>query len=149
MQLHEIPLPKGVHKRRVIRGRGDRSGHGKTSTRGQTGQMSRAGSNRHPGFEGGQMPLIRRVPKRGFTSLQKLKVKIINVSDVENFAKDAVVSPEILKQQGLIQNGEILKILGNGDIKKALTVKAHKFSASSKEKIIKAGGKVEIVINTK
>ena len=144
-QLHTISVPKGAHKKRKVVGRGRSSGHGKTSCRGQTGQKSRSGYSMQPGFEGGQMPLIRRIPKRGFTSLKRTKARIVNVEELMNFSEESVVSPEILKEKGSLRNGEILKILGNGEIKHALTVKAHKFSASSKEKIVKAGGKVEVI----
>ena len=145
MQLHTIPLPKGAHKRRKIVGRGRSSGHGKTSCRGQTGQKSRTGYSSRPGFEGGQMPLIRRVPKRGFTSSNRQKTKVINISDLARLSKDSIVSLDALREQGILKEGEILKILGEGKIERPLTVNAHKFSSSAKEKITKAGGKAEIV----
>lgn len=147
IQLNTIHPPKGAHKRRKIVGRGNRSGHGKTSCRGQKGQGARTGFRRRPGFEGGQMPYIRRVPKRGFHSLQKCSIHILNISDLLNLAKDSIISPDVLKEANILNDKEILKILSNGDIETALTVKTHKISQAAKEKIEKAGGKVELLTN--
>ena len=149
MKLGEIHVPAGATKRKKIVGRGPGSGHGKTSTRGQKGQKSRSGAHIHPEFEGGQMPLIRRIPKRGFTNRFKKKFLIVNLSDLSSFKENSVVTPKELLNEGIIKNDrEAVKILGDGEISKPLTVKAHAFSVGAAEKILKAGGKAEIVSAT-
>jgi len=146
VKLGEIHVPAGATKRRKIVGRGPGSGHGKTSTRGQTGQKSRSGAHIHPEFEGGQMPLIRRIPKRGFTNRFKKEFLIVNLSDLGAFKENSIVTPEELLKEGIIKNDkDTVKILGDGEISKPMTVKAHAFSASAAEKIQKAGGKAEII----
>ena len=146
MKLGEIHVPAGATKKRKIVGRGPGSGHGKTSTRGQKGQKSRSGAHIHPEFEGGQMPLIRRIPKRGFTNRFKKKFQIVNLADLKSFKENSIVTPEELVKEGIIKNTKIkVKILGGGEISKPLTVKANSFSAGAAEKIQKAGGKAEIV----
>ncbi|MDP2938823.1 MAG: 50S ribosomal protein L15 [Candidatus Omnitrophota bacterium] len=146
MQLHELISPYGSHKRRKIVGRGPSSGHGKTACRGSNGQNARSGTRRRPGFEGGQMPLIRRVPKRGFNRKFPKEVQIVNLKSFTLFKEDSVISPEILQEKGLIKDkGGLIKILGSGEIHKPLVIKAHNFSQGAKEKIEKAGGKVEII----
>lgn len=146
MKLGEIHVPAGAVKKRKIVGRGPGSGHGKTSTRGQTGQKSRSGAHIHPEFEGGQMPLIRRIPKRGFTNRFKKKVQVVNLSGLNSFKENSVVTPEELLKGGVIRNvKDAVKILGDGEISKPLTVKANAFSAGAAEKIQKAGGKTEII----
>jgi len=146
VKLGEIRAPAGAVKRRKIVGRGPGSGHGKTSTRGQKGQKSRSGAHIHPEFEGGQMPLIRRIPKRGFTNRFKKKFLIVNLSDLASFKENSVVTPEELVKEGVIKNTKYsVKILGDGEISKPLTVKANAFSAGAAEKIQKAGGKAEII----
>ncbi|MBI4041145.1 MAG: 50S ribosomal protein L15 [Deltaproteobacteria bacterium] len=128
-------------------GRGSGSGHGgHESSRGSKGQKSRTGGSIHPSFEGGQMPLQRRLPKQGFTQIPTEKVQIVNVDRLEKFSKDAVVDLESLKKKRLISSvGNPIKILGRGELKKSLTVKAHYFSKSAQDKIIKAGGKIEVL----
>lgn len=148
MILDDIHRGITKHKRKKRIGRGPGSGHGKTSGRGHKGYFSRSGSTRRTGFEGGQTPLFMRVAKRGFNNNQfRLKVAVINLSTLEEaFESDATVTVEDLKARGLT-NGkfDIVKILGNGELSKKLTVKAHRFSESAKEKIAAAGGTVEIV----
>ncbi len=146
MKLGEIKVPQGAVKRKKIVGRGPGSGHGKTSTRGQKGQRSRSGAHIHVEFEGGQMPLIRRVPKRGFTNRFKKVSQVANLSDLSSFKENSVVTPAELYKEGIIKDEKAaVKILGDGEISKALTVKAQAFSTSAAEKIAKAGGKTEII----
>ncbi len=144
--LHNLKLPVGAHQRKRILGRGSSSGHGKTSTRGSKGQTSRAGRHMYAGFEGGQTPLIRRMPKRGFTNTKfKKEYQILNIKDIAAL-KDAVIEPGLLQQKGLIKNKfGLVKILGEGDIKTVKTIQAHAFSLSAQEKIKNAGGKFEVL----
>jgi len=147
MRLDELKPAPGSHHRRKIVGRGIGSGHGAQSTRGMKGQRSRSGFGGMTGFEGGQMPLIRRVPKRGFrhTAFRDL-FGVVNIGDFEkSFAAKASVNPQALKDAGLFKGRAKVKVLGTGDLKKPLTVQAHAFSASAKEKIEKAGGTIEIL----
>ena len=141
---HLAPAPGSRRKPKRI-GRGPGSGHGKTSTRGNKGQNSRSGSTaQYFGFEGGQMPLHRRLPKRGFTNIFRREFAIVNVGDLGGF--DGEVTLAGLIEAGMVRkNGTSLKILGGGELKKALTVRAHQFSKSAAEKIAAAGGKAEIV----
>ena len=141
MKLHDLsPAPGSTHSRKRV-GRGPGSGLGKTSGKGHKGGQSRRGYSVRPGFEGGQMPLIRRVPKRGFTNEFRVEYAVVNVSDLAALGKS--VTPEVLYEHGLVHKGRMVKVLGNGDIKSAVTVSAHKFSKSAREKIEKAGGKCE------
>jgi len=143
--LHNLKSPFGSRKKRKLLGRGPSSGHGKTSTRGSKGQTSRAGRHFYLGFEGGQSPLIRRMPKRGFVSNFKKVYQIINLVDL-NKIKETTITPAILKANGLISNeSALIKILGNGSIKNALTIQAHAFSKRASEAISGAGGKTEII----
>src|SRR5438876_2350147 len=140
------PAPGSRHRRKIV-GRGIGSGHGAQSTRGMKGQRSRAGFSGMTGFEGGQMPLIRRVPKRGFrhTAFSD-HFEVVNIRDFEkNFEAKSSVTPEILKEAGLLKGRDKVKVLGDGALTKSLAVHAHAFSASAKEKIEKAGGSVEIL----
>ncbi len=122
------------------------SGHGKTATRGSKGQRSRAGMRMRPGFEGGQMPLHRRLPKRGFTNIFRKEFAIVNLKDLEYFTPDEKITPQILVARGLVKRlGAGLKILGDGELKSALQISAHGFSKSALEKIQKAGGKAEVI----
>jgi large subunit ribosomal protein L15 len=122
------------------------SGHGKTSTRGYNGQMSRAGARMRPGFEGGQMPLHRRLPKRGFTNIFRREYAAVNLEKLAGFEAGAKVDPEILKSKGIVKNlQDGLKVLGVGDLPHALHICAHKFSKSAKEKIEKVGGTIEVI----
>lgn len=147
MKLHELKPAKGAVKAKRRLGRGTATGQGKTSGRGQKGQWSRSGGGVRVGFEGGQMPLARRLPKRGFTNIFKKIYSEVNVETLNKFEAGTVINAEMLKKAGTISKIEKdgLKILGNGDLDKALTVQAAKFTASAKEKIEKAGGKVEEV----
>jgi large subunit ribosomal protein L15 len=149
MAIHAGTLrpPKGATKRTKRIGFGRGSGHGKTATRGSKGQGSRAGSSLHPGFEGGQMPLQRRMPKRGFTNIFKKRYAIVNLSDLEQFAAGAeAVTPDSLLKRGVIKKlGDGLRVLGEGELKAPLAISAHHFSKSALEKIQKAGGKAEVI----
>jgi large subunit ribosomal protein L15 len=144
--LNKLKAPAGARHKKKRVGRGPGSGLGKTAGRGSKGQKSRSGYSRLRGFEGGQMPLHRRLPKRGFTNTDKRKWAEVNLTDLEKvFEADAKVTPEALVERGLIRKslqGSVV-ILGQGEIKKSLTVSAHRFSAAAKQKIEAAGGKVE------
>lgn len=141
MKLHTLTPAKGSKKERKRVGRGPGSGYGKTSGRGHKGQKSRSGYSQRPGFEGGQMPLIRRVPKRGFNNVFRTTYAVVNVHQLDEF--DDEVTPETLVERGLVGSGKKVKILGDGELTKSLTVVAHKFSRSAREKIEAAGGKCE------
>ena len=143
-ELHDLTPTSGSRRNRKRVGRGPGSGRGKTATRGQKGQKSRSGASVHPRFEGGQMPLIRRIPKRGFTNFNRVEFQVVNVRDLESLEGD--VSPEGLKAAGLIASlRKPVKVLGQGEITKALHVSAHAFSASAQDKIQAAGGSVSVV----
>ena len=147
MKLHTLaPAPGSTTKARRL-GRGTGSGLGKTSGKGHKGQNARSGGGVRPGFEGGQMPLIRRLPKRGFTNNWKKVYTTINVSDLEKLNDGTVVTAELLKENGIISKIEPygLKVLGNGNLTKKLTVKAAKFTQSATDKISAAGGSIEVV----
>lgn len=147
MKLHSIEQPVGAVKVSKRVGRGTSSGTGKTSGKGHKGQNARSGGGVRPGFEGGQLPLFRRLPKRGFSNAKfKVEYATINVSDLDNFEDGAVVTPELLKEMGIVKKQLAgIKVLGNGELTKKLTVKASKFSATAVEKIEKLGGKAEEV----
>lgn len=146
MRLHELAPADGSKKRARRVGRGIGSGSGKTSGKGHKGQLARSGGGKGPGFEGGQTPLQRRLPKRGFTSIFKKEYAIVNISDLNShFEVGEEVTPDTLRQKGLVKTKLDVKILGNGEIEKALTVKAQKFSKAAAEKIEAAGGKVEVI----
>ncbi len=141
--LSELEISKGsTHKKKRL-GRGDGSGHGGTSGKGHKGQLARSGGVSRRGFEGGQTPLYRRLPKFGFKSLNRTTYAILNISDLNKL--DGEVSPETLIKAGVISKTKKLKVLGNGVLEKAVTVKAHKFSETAKAAIEKAGGKAEVV----
>ena len=145
LALNNLKAPKGSHKRKKILGRGSSSGHGKTSTRGSKGQTSRSGRDFYPGFEGGQTPLIRRIPKRGFTSRAKTEYQIIHLDDL-NRIKEQTISLDLLKKKGLIKDTDrLVKILSDGEIKNPVNIQAHAVSKKALEKIQAAGGKVELV----
>ena len=145
-ELSSLAPPEGAHKTRRRVGRGPGSGFGKTSGRGQKGQKARAASKKRPGFEGGQMPLQRRVPKRGFTPLTRTRYTLISLKDLSQFADGTEVTPELLLEKGLlVKASELVKVLANGDITTKLTVKAHKFSKTAASKIEAAGGKTEVI----
>ncbi len=147
MRLHELAPAAGSTKPSKRIGRGPASGQGKTAGKGHKGQKARAGSGPRPGFEGGQMPLQRRVPKRGFNNIFAKEIAIVNVSDIaEKFEDGSVVDIEALKKAGLIKNElDGVKVLGNGEISKKLTIKANAFSAGAKNKIEAAGGVAEVL----
>jgi large subunit ribosomal protein L15 len=146
LKLSNLKPAKGSRHRRVRVGRGMGSKLGKTSGRGNKGQKSRRGYQRRKGFEGGQMPLHRRLPKRGFHNLFSEEYAVVNVGMLSAFSAGETVSPESLIARGLVRNGRLgVKVLGDGDLSVALTVKAHAFSHSAEEKITKAGGKFEIL----
>ena len=135
----------GARKNPKRVGRGIGSGTGKTCGRGQKGQKSRSGGNPHPWFEGGQMPLQRRLPKRGFTNIFKKSYDLVNLKSLAGLKVDGPVTPQVLKDQGLIRDAGAVKVLGDGELAGAVEVHAHKFSQSAKEKIEKSGGKVVVL----
>ena len=147
--VHSLsPASGATHSRKRV-GRGPGSGHGKTAGRGSKGQKSRSGYRHMRGFEGGQMPLHRRLPKRGFTNIFRRPYDPVNLSNLGRFEAGQEVTPELLHSHGLAGKNGLVKILGGGELAKALTVRAHKFSASAKEKIEKAGGRCEILVTEK
>jgi len=144
MNLSNIRKPKKATEKRKRVGRGMGSGMGKTSTRGHKGQRSRSGSRMIRGFEGGQMPLHRRMPKRGFTNIFRKEYSIVSVERLAELG-ETTINPDVLRKAGVIKTKHPVKILGDGELTVALTVSAHKFSKSAQEKITKAGGKVEVL----
>ena len=145
MRLDELKSPRGAKKKAKRVGRGPGSGQGTTGGRGSKGQRSRSGGGVPPGFEGGQMPLQRRLPKRGFYNVFKKVFAEINVRDLEPFAADSVVDEELLRQSGLVRGKfDGVKLLGDGEINKPLTVKVDRCSAGARQKIEAAGGKIEV-----
>jgi large subunit ribosomal protein L15 len=143
MKLSDLsPAPGSKHPRKRV-GRGRGSGNGKTAGRGHKGQASRSGFSQRFGFEGGQMPLVRRVPKRGFTNIFRTEYSIVNLSRLDGF--EGEVTPEALVEKGLARAGRPVKVLGNGEVQKALKVSAHKFSQSARAKIEAAGGSCEVL----
>lgn len=147
MKLNELRYTDGSKFEAKRKGRGTSSGMGKTSSRGQKGQKSRSGGGVRPGFEGGQNPLFRRIPKRGFNNYNfEVKYAVINVSDLNRFEDGVEITPELLKEMGLVKKQlDGIKVLGKGNLDKKLTVKASIFSKSAKEKIEKNGGKAEVI----
>lgn len=146
MRLHELFPAEGTTKKPKRVGRGIGSGRGKTSTRGHKGQKARSGGGVRPGFEGGQMPLYRRLPKRGFTNIFKKEFALVNIDDLNIFAENTKVTPELLIEKGIIKKvKDGVKVLGNGELKVKVDVAAHKFSKTAIEKIESAGGKAEVI----
>ena len=146
MKLHELRAAEGSTKNRKRRGRGTATGQGKTGGRGMNGQKSRSGGGVRLGFEGGQMPLYRRLPKRGFTNIFGTEYTTNNVKDLNRFEAGTVVTPELLEETGLVkQVKDGIKVLGDGALENSLTVKASKFTKSAVEKIEAAGGKAEVI----
>ena len=147
MKLHTMHPADGATKTRKRVGRGIASGHGKTSGKGHKGQNARSGGGVRVGFEGGQLPLFRRLPKRGFTNAPfKTEYATINLSDLNRFEDGAVVTPELLKEMGLVKKQlDGIKVLGRGTLEHKIVVKAHKFSETAKEQIEKLGGKAEVI----
>ncbi len=146
MKLHELKAPAGASRARKRRGRGTATGQGKTGGRGMNGQKSRSGGGVRLGFEGGQMPLYRRIPKRGFTNVWAKDYAEVNVERLNAFEAGTVVTEEMLKEAGIISKiKDGVKVLGRGELNTSLTVQAHKFSKSAVEKIESAGGKAEVI----
>ena len=145
MKLSDLAPSPGSRRKRKRVGRGPGSGHGKTSCRGHKGQNARSGGGTKAGFEGGQMPLQRRLPKRGFTNIFQKNRVIVNVGVLDKL-EETVITPDVLVSEGIIKDiGDGVKILGNGDVSRSITVKAHAFSASAQEKIQKAKGSIELL----
>ncbi len=144
MNLSNIRAPKKASENRKRVGRGMGSGMGKTSTRGHKGQRSRSGSRMLRGFEGGQMPLHRRMPKRGFSNIFRQEYNIVNLEKLAALG-ETIITPDVLRKAGVIKSKHPLKVLGDGELSAALTVHAHKFSKSAQEKITRAGGKFEVL----
>jgi len=146
MKLHELSPAQGAKKAPKRLGRGCGSGLGKTSGKGHKGQKARSGGGVRPGFEGGQMPLTRRLPKRGFTNIFAKVYSTVNLSDLESFEDGTVITADFLKEKRIIRKlNDGLKVLGNGNLTKKLTVKADKFTKSAEQKIVAAGGNAEVV----
>lgn len=146
MRLHELRPAEGTNKSRKRVGRGPGSGLGTTAGRGMNGQNSRSGGGVRPGFEGGQMPLFRRIPKRGFKNRNRIIWTTVNVEDLNAFEANTVVTPELLIEVGMVKKfNDGIKVLGDGELKVGLTVKANKFTQSAIEKIEAAGGKAEVI----
>ena len=146
MKLHEIKPVEGARHYKKIVGRGTGSGMGKTSGRGHKGQNARSGGGVRPGFEGGQTPLFKRLPKRGFTNVNRVEYAVVNVEDLNAFAAGSVVDLKALQQKGLVKKVyEGVKVLGNGELTVALTVKAAKFTKTAEQKITAAGGTIEVL----
>lgn len=145
MLLHELRPAPGARKRPRRKGQGIAAGQGKTAGRGHKGQKARSGGGVRRGFEGGQMPLTRRLPKRGFVNEFRKEFAIVNVAALNRFADGTVVTPELLRAERLVRKPLEVKILGNGDLKRSLVVRAHAFSQAALEKIAAAGGKAEVI----
>ncbi len=146
MKLSELKPPEGARKKRKRIGRGEGSGHGGTSTKGHKGYKARSGGKRSPGFEGGQMPLQRRLPKRGFRNPFRREWEIVNLRDLAEFPEGAVIDLEALKTAGCIKKRDCaVKILGDGEVTRPFTVRVHGFSLSARKKIEAAGGKAEVI----
>ena len=144
MNLSNIRAPKKAAENKKRVGRGMGSGMGKTSARGHKGQRSRSGSRMMRGFEGGQMPLHRRMPKRGFTNIFRVEYDIVNLDKLANLG-EGTITPDVLRKAGIISTKNHVKVLGNGELSAAITVHAHKFSKTAQDKITKAGGKFEVL----
>ncbi|MCL6558566.1 MAG: 50S ribosomal protein L15 [Firmicutes bacterium] len=145
MRLSELKPAAGARRKAVRKGQGIGSGLGKTAGRGTKGQKARSGGGVRPGFEGGQMPLARRMPKRGFTNIFKRECIEVNVQTLNRFEDGTVVTPDVLRETGVVKKRGAVKILGSGELKKALTVRAQFFSQGAVQKIEAAGGKVEVI----
>jgi large subunit ribosomal protein L15 len=145
MKISELKPAYGAVKRRKIVGKGPGSGHGKTSTRGNKGQNSRTGGGVRLGFEGGQTPIYRKLPIRGFNNSRRVEYDVVNVENLSTFNSGSTVTPDEMRKKGLLKGDRIVKILGNGELKIKLIVKAHAFSNSAIEKIKAAGGTTEVL----
>lgn len=146
MKLHELKPAKGSRKKRNRVGRGIGSGNGKTSGRGHKGQNARSGGGVRPGFEGGQLPIYKRLPKRGFKNPNRKEYVVVNVKTLNRFSDDTEVTPDFLKENGVVSKfKDGIKILGDGELNVKLTVKAHKFSKTAAQSIEDAGGQIEVI----
>jgi len=146
LSINTLKPAPGANRKNKRVGRGMGSGHGKTATRGYNGQHSRAGASMRPGFEGGQMPLYRRLPKRGFNNIFRKEYVVVNLEKLASLEAGAKIDPVVLRDNGFIKNlNEDVKILGTGEIEIAIHVRAHRFSKSAAEKIQKAGGSIEVI----
>jgi large subunit ribosomal protein L15 len=145
MRLEELKPPKGARRGRKRVGRGIGSGHGKTSCRGAKGQNARAGRGTKAGFEGGQMPLQRRLPKRGFRNPFRKRFTIIHIGDLNRFPRDTVVEPDLLLQSGFLKKGEEVKLLSDGELQHPLTIRVHQVSKAALKKVEAASGRVEVI----
>lgn len=145
LKLSELKSHPQLQKARKRIGRGIGSGTGKTSGKGQKGQKSRSGGGTHPWFEGGQMPLQRRLPKRGFTNIFRKEFEVVNLRQIAGLNAGGAVTPEVLKEKGLVRKGAAVKILGDGELASGVEIQAHKFSKSAVEKIEKSGGKAVVL----
>ena len=146
MKLHELQYSEGARREHYRKGRGIGSGNGKTAGVGHKGQNSRSGGGVRLGFEGGQLPLFRRLPKRGFKNVNHITYATVNVSVLNRYENGTVVTPALLKEDGILtKEYDGLKVLGGGKLEKSLTVQAHKFSKTAEEAILAAGGKVEVI----
>lgn len=146
MNLHELTPARGATKRRKRIGRGPGSGHGKTATKGHKGLLARSGGGKRPGFEGGQMPLVRRLPKFGFSNPFRTEYAIVNVKSFEAWKGSETITPQAMVEAGLVKRSRLpIKILGGGELKRPVVVQAHKFSKSAEAKIQAAGGRVEVI----
>ena len=146
MRIEELGPRPGAKKSKKRVGRGDGSGHGKTACRGENGQGSRAGGTKGPYFEGGQMPLVRRIPKRGFVNIFRKEYTEVNLRDIDRIAGADTIGPDQLFDEGVVKRlGAGIKVLGHGDIKRPVTIQAHKFSKGAQQKIEAAGGKAEVI----
>lgn len=146
MKISDLKPQRGAKKKEKRIGRGPGSGHGKTSTKGHKGQAARSGGTKAPGFEGGQQPLIRRVPKRGFRNIFRKEFAIVNLDRLEQFSSDTVINPQFLQEAGIIKRStENVKVLGQGTLTKPLVISAHKFSQEALKKIQAAGGRAEVL----
>ena len=146
MRLEDLKPQPGAKKNQKRVGRGVGSGHGKTATKGHKGQKARSGGVKPAGFEGGQMPLQRRIPKRGFTNIFRKEYSVVNLTDLDAASAGGTITPETMLQNGLIKSLKAeIKVLGMGELKKGVTIRAHKFSKTAVEKIEAAGGKAEVI----
>lgn len=146
MKLHDLAPARGATKRRKRIGRGPGSGHGKTATKGHKGLLARSGGGKRPGFEGGQMPLVRRLPKFGFRNPSRVEYTIVNLASFTDWKGNETITPQAMVDAGLVKRKKLpIKILGNGELRKALVLQAHKFSKSAEAKIQAAGGRVEVI----
>ena len=145
MRLEELKPPMGARRKRKRVGRGIGSGHGKTACRGAKGQNARSGGGTKAGFEGGQMPLQRRLPKRGYRNPFEKRFTIIHIKDLNRYARDTVVDPDLLSQSGFLKKGEEVKLLSDGELQYPLTIRVHKVSKAALKKVEAASGKVEVI----